>query len=128
MCLAIIDGKPVINLPGPVLAAYYGLDWCIRALVHHYLGLPMPRRQTVKAVLTQDMSAPQVMDFLCRVDLAKGDDGTYRATPMPRASGIGDCMSTNGLFISKIGESQYQKGDVIEVELLRGIEFIVSAL
>lgn len=29
ICIAMINQKPVVNLPGPSLATYYGLDWCI---------------------------------------------------------------------------------------------------
>jgi molybdopterin molybdotransferase/putative molybdopterin biosynthesis protein len=48
--IALINGKPVINLPGPMIAAYYGMDWCIRAIVCRALGIPRPERRTVKAV------------------------------------------------------------------------------
>lgn len=125
LCLALIGGKPVINLPGPVLAAYYGLDWCIRAFVNHYLELPPLQRPKVTAVLTEDMSAPSSMDFLCKINLKKDSNGTYLATPLPfKTMSLGVCMSSNGLFISKIGEGDYKKGTVIQVELLRGAEFI----
>ena len=37
LCAAIIDGKPVINLPGPFMAAYHGLEWCINGLVSNHV-------------------------------------------------------------------------------------------
>ena len=41
MCVALIGQKPVINLPGPPLAVLYGMDWCIRAIVHRLLHTPL---------------------------------------------------------------------------------------
>ncbi len=125
MSMAVINGKPVINLPGPVAAAYYGLEWCIRALVNQYLGLPMIKRQRVTAILTEDMQCPKFISFLCKVNVQKTAAGIYTATPIPfKVASIGMCLSTNGQFISEIGEAVYKKGDSIEVELLRGEEFI----
>ncbi|OBR93921.1 molybdopterin molybdenumtransferase [Clostridium ragsdalei P11] len=123
--LAVINKKPVINLPGPALAAYYGLDWCIRSIVNKYLGIPMIRRQKVTAVLTEDMPCPKPISFLCKMDIGKKTDGTYIATPVPfKTSSIGMCLGTNGQFISEIGEGDYKKGDAIEIELLCSEEFI----
>ncbi|MBV7276015.1 molybdopterin molybdotransferase MoeA [Clostridium sp. PL3] len=125
MSLAIIEGKPVINLPGPALAAYYGLDWCIRGIVNQYLDLPMIKRQRVSAVLAEDMFCPKSISFLCKINVEKRSDGTYMATPVPfKASSIGMCLGTNGQFISEIGEGDYKKGDAIEIELLCSKEFI----
>lgn len=125
MSLAVIEGKPVINLPGPALAAYYGLDWCIRGIVNQYLGLPMIKRQRITAALTEDMPCPKPISFLCKINVEKRFDGTYMAIPVPfKIAPIGMCLGTNGQFISEIGEGDYKKGDAIEIELLCSKEFI----
>jgi len=125
MSLAVIEGKPVINLPGPALAAYYGLDWCIRGIVNQYLGLPMIKRQRITAVLNENMHCPKPISFLCKINVEKRSDGTYVATPVPfKAARIGMCLGTNGQFVSEIGEGDYKKGDAIEIELLCSEEFI----
>ena len=49
--MAIIGGKPAINVPGPMIAAFLAADWLVQALVRFYYGQPMPRRATVSAVL-----------------------------------------------------------------------------
>lgn len=125
MGMAVIEGKPVINLPGPAVAAYYGLDWCIREVVNWYLGLPKIKRQKVTAVLSEDMPAPKTISFLCKINLEKNNAGGYIANPVSfRAASIGMCLSTNGQLISEIGEGDYKKGDFIEVEFLRSEELI----
>lgn len=42
VAFSIVDGKPVINVPGPVAAAYLAEHWCLSALVCHWYGLPAP--------------------------------------------------------------------------------------
>jgi molybdopterin molybdotransferase/putative molybdopterin biosynthesis protein len=124
MCLAIIDGKPVINLPGPVVAAYYGLDWCVRAVVSRHLGIPLIERERVSAFLAADMPCPPPIAFLCRLQVTRTGD-TYVATPVPfRSATMGAWLSTNGQFVSQIGAGDHKKGDILAIELLRGKEFI----
>lgn len=33
LAVGIINDKPVINLPGPTIAAFFGADWCLTAIV-----------------------------------------------------------------------------------------------
>lgn len=125
MSIGVIEEKPIINLPGPALAAYYGLDWCIRGIINGYLGLPMIKRQRITAVLTENMPCPKQISFLCKINVEKTPDGTYIATPVPfKAARTVMCLGTNGQFISEIGEGDYKKGDTIEIELLCSEEFI----
>ncbi len=125
MSIAIVDGKPVINLPGPVVAAYYGLDWCVRPIVAHYLGVPPLRRPRVSATLAADMSCPKRISFLYKVQLEKSADGGYRAFPVSfKTEHVGLCMGTNAQFVSEIGKGGHGRGDTVEVELLRSEEYV----
>jgi len=123
---AVIEGKPVINLPGPAVAAYYGLDWCIRRIVNQYLGVPRIKRQRINAMLAEDMPCPKSISFLCKINLEKNEEGIYIATPVAfKTASMGMCLGTNAQFVSEIGEGDYKKGDIIEVELLCREEFIL---
>jgi len=125
MSLAVIEGKPVINLPGPAVAAYHVLDWCIRAIVSKYLGMPMIKRQRITAVLTEDMPCPKAISFLCKINIEKTENEAFIAIPVPfKTASIGVCLGTNGQFVSEIGEGDYKKGDAIDVDLLCSEEFI----
>lgn len=125
LCLALIGDTPVINLPGPVVAAFHGLDWCVRAIVSRYLRLPMPRRPRVRAVLAEDMPCPKKICFLCRFHLARSRTGGLVAHPLPfKSVSVGLWLNANGQFVSEIGEGDHRKGDILEVELLCGEEFI----
>ncbi len=125
ICIAVISGKPVINLPGPTIGAFYGMDWCVRAIVEHFLEAPPLQRQRVQGVLMEDMKCPAPLEFLCRVQVVRGADGDYEIWPRPfKTSSLPGVLSSNGLFVSPIGDKGYCRGEKIEVELLRGEEWI----
>ncbi len=122
MCVALIDNKPVINLPGPPIAVLYGLDWCIRSAVNRMLHLPAPRRQTIKGVLTEEISDPADMEILCMMDVQKNEDG-YQVKQKPwRGGSMTDSLSAGAIYITKLGLSGHKAGEILEVELLRGEE------
>ena len=124
MAVGLIAGKPVVNLPGPTIAAFYGADWCLTAIVCRALHLPLPIKERVVCTLTQDMSTSPAMAMLCRMEVKKAADG-YVAEPLSFFTGtMPSCLTSNAMYISPVGESKRRAGDRIEVELLRGREFI----
>jgi molybdopterin molybdotransferase/putative molybdopterin biosynthesis protein len=109
-------------------AAWFGMDWCVRSAVSHALGIPVPVRPRVKAVLTENIDGkrnlPDGFEFFYRVALKKTETG-YEAWPIPlgrvegkRTQGFhsGQCIITS--------PQAGTKGSEIEVELLYGSEFI----
>lgn len=128
LCAAIIQGKPVINLPGPFMAAYHGMEWLINALVSHYLMRPMRRRQTVTATLTAPADTSGQVSMLLVVEVCAKADGTgYWATPYNfKNLTMARTIAANGQYMTKLGE-YLPAGSTIEVELLRGVEDIPVA-
>lgn len=125
LCAAFIDGKPVINLPGPFLATYHGLEWCVNAAVSHYLNQPRKRRRTVKATLTRELRGSDTVSMLMMVDVTRkaGNDGFYARPFSMREERGARCAAANGQYMTKLGE-YLSAGGEIEVELLRGVEYI----
>jgi molybdopterin molybdotransferase/putative molybdopterin biosynthesis protein len=128
LCMAVIDGKPVINLPGPMMAAYFGMDWCIRGIVCRALGIPIPVRPRVKAALTEDSASPRKLspgfELLCRISLTKTPTG-WEAWPVPPFSRV-EGKRTKGFHSGQAavsGENPPAKGGEIDVELNYGPEF-----
>ena len=126
--IALVNGKPVVNLPGPMIAAYYGMDWCIRGIVCRALGIPLPERRTVQAVLTEDIFTvhhlPDDFEFLCRLQLSRTESG-FRAWPVssektPTQHTIG--FHSGQCIIKGYGSST--AGSTVDAELLYGPEFI----
>lgn len=123
--VGIVEDKPVINLPGPSLAAFYAMDWCVQALVYHQLRLKMPIRQRVKAVLQADINKPVQHDFYVRLKLVKAGK-RYEANVLTFGDRFSELVSDcNGIMVIPIGITGYKKGQIVEVELLYG-ESIIS--
>lgn len=122
MCVAVIQNKPVINLPGPPLAVLYGMDWCVRAIVHRLLHKPMPCRQTIQGTLTEAIHAPSDMEILCMMDVQPGKDG-YLVKQKPwRGGSMAESLGAGAVYITQLGQGTCPAGEPLEVTLLRGLE------
>ncbi|WP_242831358.1 molybdopterin-binding protein [Desulfitobacterium dehalogenans] len=79
--IAMIGGKPVINMPGPTFATFLAMDWCVSGLIHHNYGLTAPRRPKLKVRLTEPLHKRPDYEFYFRLILDRKEGG-YEATPM----------------------------------------------
>jgi molybdopterin molybdotransferase/putative molybdopterin biosynthesis protein len=128
--MAVIDNRPVINLPGPMPATYFGMDWCVRAVVCRFLGIPLPVRPVVRAVLRGECprrGLPGGFEFFSRMILVRSKESggvNYEAYPVPprRVPGMRTAGFHNGQYIFR-GPRPALPGDEIDVELLYGPEF-----
>jgi molybdopterin molybdotransferase len=122
--VAIIEGKAVINLPGPPIAAFLVLDWAIKTLVYHYYGLPTPIRPKLKVRLSEDLKESPHLEMLYRLHLTKKGE-EYFAVPVRGSKSLPyNLVMSDALFVAPLGAKGYKKGTEIEVELLRGLEDI----
>lgn len=119
MALAVIRGKPVINVPGPVMAAFLAMDWCVRGLVHHYYGLAGPERCKVRARLQEPLRKSPDIEVYNWLALTKQGDA-YTASPLNYRLSIPQLLvRADALFIAPIGVAGYRAGEEVDVELLR---------
>lgn len=117
---------PVIGVPGYPLAAAVIFELFAAPLLAALQGLPHPDRARRRARLACDWtSAPQVEDWV-PVTLQPADDGgdgeaTALATPGRRGAGsISRLLRADGWWPIPIGESQFARGDYIEVRPVPG--------
>lgn len=124
LMMAIADGKPVVDLPGPTLAAYFGTEWCLQAITARMLGIPLHQRPTVTARAdTASLSVPKMAN-IGRANLYRTNKG-YEAHFYNFKSGeLAECMTSNAQRVSPLGEGAWEKGDLLTFELLQGEEFI----
>lgn len=127
LMMAVADGKPVVDLPGPTLAAYYGCEWCLQAITARILGIPRRLRPTVTAKASATSGSVPKMANIGRCDLFRTEDGYEVRFHNFKAGELAECMVSNAQRISPVGEAGWQEGDLLEVELLRGEEFIEEA-
>lgn len=126
VALAMVNEKPVINLPGPTLGAFYAMDWCVYVMVNKFLHQPDPVRRKVKVVLPSGIMKPPGVEMLARFNLY-WHDGQYKAVPMTGMDSLPVIMNCNALLTLPIGVHGYHQGDEVEIELLCGEELINAA-
>lgn len=126
VALSIIDGKPVINVPGPVVAAYLAEHWFLSALVNHYYGLPAPKYPVVTATLDQPVKKRPGFELIARVALRYSAERGYIATPVSWGKGgvPGLLLATDGFLNVPAETSELSAGDTVEIELLKSPELI----
>lgn len=114
MCVAVIQNKPIINLLGPPLAVLYGMDWCVRAIVHRLLHKPLPRRQSIRRILTQPIHAPSDMEILCMMDVQPTQDG-YLVKQKPwRRGSMADALGAGAVYVTELGREVCPAGEPLE--------------
>lgn len=122
LCAALIDNKPVLNIPGPPVAVLYGMDWCIRPIICRMLHLPVPRRQKIKGILKEEIAAPPTMEIFCLMDVEKTSEGYYVKQKPWKGGSMADSMSAGAFYITELGTKVKHPGEILEVTLLRGEE------
>lgn len=125
MSMAILEGKPVVNLSGPAFAAFYSADWAVRALVCRWLGQSVPRRKRVTAKLAGRLMMPPFFSAMMAFRLERDAEGAYLATPLshrgPRPAGSAAILAADAVYVSTPGEKAHEAGETLELELLRDL-------
>ncbi len=118
VAVAVINGKPVVNLPGPPFAAWCTLDWCVKGLISNYYGREFMPRLKVNARLKKSIQKPLVHEMYVRLKLEKAEEGYYALPISDKMRYSEIAINWNALFIAPIGKEKWEIGEIIEVELL----------
>lgn len=118
IALSLFGNKPVINVPGPCLAAYFATDWCVRAILDHWLLDRKRIVHTVKAQLTQEVDNGGPVQILRRMNVYQNEEGQFLAIPYDMKDGQVKIMSSNAQYVSSLFEESHQVGDELEIEVL----------
>jgi molybdopterin molybdotransferase len=118
--LAVVDGIPIVSLPGYPVSAYLAFLEFVPPLVAYTLGADSLSRPVVKAKLTRRVTGVLGSRTYVRVLVTSGDQG-YVAEPV-RTSGAGilsSLVQTNGFVIIPEHVEGYEEGQEVDVELFR---------
>jgi molybdopterin molybdotransferase/putative molybdopterin biosynthesis protein len=115
----MLDGAPLINMPGPPLAAYFVMDWCVRGLVGHFLGQPEFERKTVRASMPEGLEATEGMEILRKLSLRKSGDAYEARMVGIRTSSAVKSLTTPAQIVTDAGPEGIKPGESAEIELLR---------
>jgi molybdenum cofactor synthesis domain-containing protein len=118
--LAVVDGKPIVSLPGYPVSAYIAFLEFVQPLITNSLGTdPMPHL-VVKARLSRRVTGVLGSRTYVRVLVTKRDE-VYVAEPV-RTSGAGILSSlvhANGFLIVPEHTEGYEEQQEVDVELFR---------
>lgn len=125
LAMAVIDDKPLVNLPGPSMAAWYGAGWCLSACVARMLHQPVVLPQKVMARSDEGIRHGGPMAFLQRMELHRDDDGELVVEERSFFNtSMATCLSSNAQRVMQIKADAVEPGSLVEVELLRPLEYI----
>ncbi len=115
--MAIINGIPAINVPGPMIATLLASDWLIRALICFYYHQTPPMRVKVSAILDQPIQARSEFEYLARLILEE-IDGALHARMVAGNIGLAQNIRLVNGFMAVPSNQAYEVGDIVEVEVL----------
>lgn len=121
--LAVVEGKPIVSLPGYPVSAYIAFLEFVPALVQHLLGTSFLPQPTVKAKLSRRVAGILGSRTYVRVTVRSTAEGLV-VEPV-RTSGAGilsSLVQANGFIIVPENVEGYEEGQLVEVELFRPVE------
>ncbi len=126
--LGMVEGKPVIGIPGYPVSAVLNCELFLRPLLAKMLGVDLGRRVVASAVLARRLVSPQGVDEFVRVKLGQVGDKII-ATPMSRGAGIiTSLIRADGLLkVPKLTEGM-EAGESVNVELFRPLEEVKNTI
>lgn len=120
VCVADIDGRPVINVPGPPVALFYVMDWCIRPIISKMLHISPAHRRQVTGKLMEDFRTPKNNEKLSMINAVREENGEYNIYPLvPGRNSVADNLRSNALYVAAFEGEHLNQGEEITVELLR---------
>lgn len=126
--LAVINGKPVIGLPGYPVSAVVICQQILRPLIAHFLGRTAEEPPKVKAFLSRKIPSRLGLEEFVRVSLGKVGDRVV-VNPLGRGAGVITTMvKADGVLRIPSLDEGLNAGQEVEVELLRPAEEIAHTI
>ena len=121
--LGIVDGKPIISLPGYPVSAYLAFLEFVPALIDHLLGTVSLPKPTVKAKLARRVAGVLGSRTYIRVRVTQREGNAYVEPVSVSGAGIlSSLVMANGFIIVPENVEGYEEGEMVEVELFRPVE------
>ncbi|CEP69236.1 Molybdenum cofactor synthesis [Moorella glycerini] len=124
--LGIVEGKPVIGVPGYPVSAALCAELFARPVIYYRQGLEPPRRERVQAVLARKIYSPLGREEFVRVRLEREGD---RLVAIPTSRGAGTIMAlarADGIVVVPRLAEGFAAGQEVTVYLLRPREALLE--
>jgi len=124
--LGIIEGKPVIGLPGYPVAAVISFREFVLPIVERILGFSQKR--TLRVITAETIKPDTGFDEFIRVKIVKNGNG-YLALPLRKGISIISPLSkADGIIRIPFDSQGLNEGDLVECDLLKNIDIIKKNL
>ena len=115
--LAVVNGKPVVGLPGYPVSCMLTAELFTQELLHEYQNKPLPKRQIVRARLRNPIESRRGVEEFLRVILAAGSPDP-EAIPLARgASLISTLTQAHGLLRIGPETDKLSGGEIVTIDL-----------
>ena len=122
--LGVVEGKPVIGVPGYPVSAVVALELFLKPLLYRLQGQVEPVRPLLQAVFSRQVTSPLSAEEWVRVKVGRVGE-QYVATPLPRGSGvITSLVRADGIVRIPQPKEGLLAGEKVDVELLRTLAHI----
>ncbi|MBU9725296.1 molybdopterin biosynthesis protein [Diplocloster modestus] len=122
--LAVVDGKPVIGLPGYPVSAFIGFQNFVIPVLDLYLGSNRQPAGRTEAVLSRRLISSLKYKEYVRVKIGKVD-GKLIAAPLARGAGAAmSLVRADGFCVIDQNREGMEAGETVQVELFRSLSEI----
>ena len=119
--LAVVQGRPVIGLPGYPVSAYLAFENFVKPVLELYAGDVRHIADTVEAVLSRRLVSSLKHREYVRVKVGKVK-GRYVAAPLARGAGAAmSLVRADGFCVIEKNSEGYEAGETVRVDLCRDI-------
>ena len=126
--LGIINGKPVIGVPGYPVSSYLVFETFVKPIIYKYSGVKDKKEQKVKAVISKRVVSSLKNKELVRVVLGNVNNKLV-ATPLSGGAGVTmSLVKADGIVVIPQNCEGVEAGEEVEVNLLKSINSIRETL
>ena len=115
---AIVDGKPVIGLPGNPVSAMNLFDLLVMPIIYRLLGCTAPPpKSVVKARVTRNVAATPGREDHIAVRLVEREDGLWAEPVLGKSNLIYTLIRSVGTFVIPLDAGGVTAGETVRVTL-----------
>jgi len=128
VALGLIEGKPVIGVPGYPVSAWVAFDLFAKPVIFQMLGISPPERARMRACVRRKIPSRAGIEEFVRVTLAE-IGGVWVAVPLKRGAGVlTSLMRASGLLRIPAASEGIDAGQEVDVELLASSENVSATV
>ena len=119
--LAIVNGKPVIGIPGYPVSAYFVFEFFVKPLLFQYNKLMLEESRKIKCILSRRIISSLKYEEFIRVKLGAVGNKII-ATPLDRGAGVTmSLVKADGILVVPQRVEGYEVGTEVEIQLLKSL-------